>query len=271
MNAKKPYTRLLPAMALATSALCILTALESPLAGTSSGHMAKMETAVMKQLDHPYGTLRMAGINLSQLEDSELSAIGREIAAEKNIVHVTTMLQTRVEEAAFGTRYIGVEKAGVQPFVVTAGVAGEKVVTYRLTLRNGVEVSREKIGEEITRQPVDQVVNRGAGGEIVINGQRYNYSQAMTMRATAYTTENKSWKWTASGTVARVGAVAVDKSVIPLGSKLYIVAPDGSWCYGIAVAEDTGVRGNGIDLFYNTYNECIHFGVRNALVYVLTD
>ena len=270
MNAKKPQTRLLPALALATSALCILTVLEAPV-DTSSGHTAKLEAAVMKELDRPFGALRMAGISLSQLEDSDLSAIGREVAAEKNIVHVTTVLQTRVEEVPFGTRYIGVEKAGAEPFVVTAGVSGEKVVTYRLTLRDGVEASREKVGEEITRQPVDQVINRGAGGEIVIDGQRHNFSQAVTMRATAYTTENKSWKRTASGTVARVGAVAVDKSVIPLGSKLYIVAPDGSWCYGIAVAEDTGVRGNGIDLFYDTYNECIQFGVRSALVYVLTD
>ena len=270
MNEKKTHTRLLPVMALATSALCILTVLEAPL-DLPSGRAAKAEAAAMKELDRPFGTLRMAGISLSQLEDSDLSAIGREVAAEKNIVHVTTVLQTRVEEVPYTTRYIGTEKAGAQPFVVTAGAPGEKVVTYRLTLRDGVETAREKVGEEITRQPVEEVVNRGAGGEIVVNGQRYNFSQALTMRATAYTTENKSWKWTASGTVARVGAVAVDKSVIPLGSKLYIVAPDGSWCYGIAVAEDTGVRGNGIDLYYNTYNECINFGVRSALVYVLTD
>ena len=106
---------------------------------------------------------------------------------------------------------------------------------------------------------------------LVIDGETYNYSRVINMRATAYTTENKSWKWTASGTTARVGAVAVDRDVIPLGTKLYIVAADGSWCYGIATAEDTGVKGNKVDIFLNTYNECIYFGVRDAVVYVLED
>ncbi len=89
------------------------------------------------------------------------------------------------------------------------------------------------------------------------------------MRATAYTTEGKSRKNTASGTVARVGAVAVDPSLIPLGSKLLIQGADGKWSYGVAVAEDTGVKGKKIDLFFNTYRECVNFGVRNATVYVL--
>ena len=41
--------------------------------------------------------------------------------------------------------------------------------------------------------------------------------------------------------------------------------------YGLAVAEDTGgaVKGNKIDLYFNTYRECINFGVRTATVYVL--
>ena len=67
----------------------------------------------------------------------------------------------------------------------------------------------------------------------------------------------------------RVGTVAVDKSVIPLGTRMYIVASDGSVIYGMAVAEDTGVKGNKVDLYYDTYQQCINFGRRTCTVYIL--
>ena len=38
---------------------------------------------------------------------------------------------------------------------------------------------------------------------------------------------------------------------------------------GTAVAEDTGVRGNIIDLYYETYQQCINFGRRTCNVYIL--
>ena len=51
------------------------------------------------------------------------------------------------------------------------------------------------------------------------------------------------------------GIVAVDPTVIPLGTKLYIESPDGgkSWTYGYCIAGDTGgaIKGNRVDLCYN--------------------
>ena len=70
---------------------------------------------------------------------------------------------------------------------------------------------------------------------------------------------------------AQRGVVAVDPSVIPLGTKLYIEAEDGSWRYGYAVAGDTGgnIRGNRIDLFFDSRAEALQFGRKQARVYVL--
>lgn len=62
--------------------------------------------------------------------------------------------------------------------------------------------------------------------------------------------------------------MAVDKKVIPLGTKMYIVTNDGV-VYGTAVAEDTGVKGNKVDLYYETYQQCINFGRRSCTVYIL--
>ena len=44
----------------------------------------------------------------------------------------------------------------------------------------------------------------------------------------------------------------MDPRVIPLGTKLYIESPNGSWTYGESVAGDTGgaIKGNKIDLFF---------------------
>ncbi len=92
------------------------------------------------------------------------------------------------------------------------------------------------------------------------SGQVLPYAQVLTCTATAYTTERQSWKLTATGTTARVGAIAVDPKVIPYGTTLYIVSADGSITYGIATAEDCGCyQGNKIDLFFDTMTKH-HFG-----------
>lgn len=160
--------------------------------------------------------------------------------------------------------------------VIQDGIKGSKKLVYSVKTENGKEVSREIVSEEIIAQPVMKIIEQGtrvpdtSGVVKTWSGETLQYKKVLNMTATAYTTERTSDKTTATGQVARVGLVAVDKRVIPLGSKLYIVSADGkSWCYGKAVAADTGVRGNKIDLFFNTHKECISFGRRKATVYVL--
>ena len=92
------------------------------------------------------------------------------------------------------------------------------------------------------------------------------------MTATAYSTapsENGGYTVSAMGNPLGYGIVAVDPNVIPLGSKVYVTSPDGSWSYGVASAEDTGgaIRGNKIDLCYDTNASA--FGRKSCVVYVL--
>lgn len=102
------------------------------------------------------------------------------------------------------------------------------------------------------------------------SGESYTYVDVMTCSATAYTCEGYVGH-TYSGTLARVGAIAVDPTVIPLGTKMYVVSNDGQYVYGYCVAEDTGggIKGNKIDLYFDTYAECWDFGVRMCTVYIL--
>ena len=67
-------------------------------------------------------------------------------------------------------------------------------------------------------------------------------------------------KWangiTATGVIAQEGrTVAVDPSVIPLGSEVEINGV-------IYIAENTGVRGNAIDLFMNSHQTALQWGVQ---------
>ena len=63
------------------------------------------------------------------------------------------------------------------------------------------------------------------------SGESYTYVDVMTCSATAYTCEGYVGH-TYSGTLARVGAIAVDPTVIPLGTKMYVVSNDGQYVYG---------------------------------------
>ena len=92
------------------------------------------------------------------------------------------------------------------------------------------------------------------------------YSSVMAMEATAYLpTDGNGAGITAMGIPATYGVAAVDPSVIPLGSRLYIPG------YGEAVAADTGgaIYGYKIDLCMESYQEAMNFGRRTITVYVL--
>lgn len=105
-------------------------------------------------------------------------------------------------------------------------------------------------------------------------GQPVQYQKLITGMCTAYTNDRGLCGTTTStGRPASVGVVAVDPSVIPYGSKLYIVSADGSRVYGYAIAGDTGgaaMSGRIVaDLFMDTYEECVLFGRRQMNIYVL--
>ena len=71
---------------------------------------------------------------------------------------------------------------------------------------------------------------------------------------------------TASGATPAEGrTIAVDSSIIPLGSRVYIEG------YGTFIAEDTGsaIKNNKIDIFVSTHERAEELGVQYANVYLL--
>lgn len=88
----------------------------------------------------------------------------------------------------------------------------------------------------------------------------------LTMQATAYSPEEPGLSdHTATGMRAQYGVVAVDPSVIPLGTRLHVEG------YGTAIAADTGgaIKGMRIDLCFNTLEEVQAYGWRTVRVEIL--
>ena len=175
---------------------------------------------------------------------------------------------------------------GYQEVLVT-GVTGQVSKTANVVYVNSVESSHTVISENVIQQPVNQIVKVGTGtkvdtesaapaiGDGVIvtaDGEVLTYSHSEQFKATAYThTDEGCDMTTATGTTVRVGTVAVDPTVIPYGTRMFIVANDGSYIYGIGTAEDCGgaIKGNRLDLYFPTDPECWQFGVRGCTVYFL--
>ena len=74
--------------------------------------------------------------------------------------------------------------------------------------------------------------------------------------------------YTATGTLATEGrTIAVDPKVIPYGSRVLLIWPDGT--QHEYIAEDCGgVNGNHIDVFFNSHQAARVFGVQSAMVYL---
>lgn len=110
----------------------------------------------------------------------------------------------------------------------------------------------------------------GDGVITTASGEVLTYTQKLDCVATAYSCDGVPG-YTFSGTPARVGAIAVDPTFIPLGTRMFIMTNDGEYIYGIATAEDIGgaVKGNIVDLYFDTFAECYQFGMRECTVYIL--
>lgn len=154
---------------------------------------------------------------------------------------------------------------------VQAGEPGVKEIKKVVYLEDGVEVGSEIVEETVVTEPVNQVVAFGTGGVVSRGGRDYRYTQVLEMSATGYTAGKESNPdgngYTYTGMYAERGVVAVDPRVIPLYTRLYIEG------YGPAIAGDIGgaIKGQKIDLCFDSLSEALDWGRRPVTVYILAD
>lgn len=193
--------------------------------------------------------------------------------------------------------------------IVKEGVEGQKQITCKKTIVNGVVTNEEILNEVVLSEAVDRQIIIGtkktstkvpsqvpsstqntttnaavttsanvscvstlkpaAAIELDAKGNPVKYKKHLTVQATAYLAAGNC----ATGVKCVPGYVAVNPNYIPYGTKLYIKSSDGRYVYGYAVAADTGgfVRNHptNIDLAFPSSAQCSAFGRRNIEVYIL--
>lgn len=157
--------------------------------------------------------------------------------------------------------------------ITQEGKDGEKKITYLVTYENGKEVSRKVTEETVVKNPQNRIIVQGTYPSMPISrdGRAMTYKRVFTARATAYwAIYGVGTTYTASGRKAvrnpdGYSTISVDPRVLPYGTKVFVEG------YGFAIAADTGsaIKGNTIDVYFNTYKEACRWGVKYVKVYVL--
>jgi len=238
--------------------------------------------------------LKAKGIKISQYDKVSPSVntkVNNGMAV--TIVRVTTSDISSVTPVAFtaATKEDSTLLKGATK-IVQNGVQGEKTTVTRITYENGKEVSRAVVSDTVTKQPFQEITAVGskvassttttvatpaatapvaaASGVTDSRGASISYSKVMPVMATAYSEEECGGLMTFSGVNAvwdpnGWSTIAVDPSIIPLGTKVYVEG------YGYAIAQDTGsaIIGNHIDCFFYTNADMNAWGTRTVNVYIL--
>ncbi|MEW6663264.1 MAG: 3D domain-containing protein [Bacillota bacterium] len=212
--------------------------------------------------------LRAAGIRLGPDDFVKISCLtgpeGPGLIMEVNRIRRAPLVERK--ELSFTTEYKPVDylSAGTRR-IVQEGHPGIEEVTWQVTYVNQKEVAREVLSSAIFKHPQNRVMAYGSPSpqNIAYRGQPpAEFRYELILEATGYThTGNPTF----TGIYPYRGIMAVDPEVIPLGTLMWVEG------YGYARAADTGgvIKGNIIDLFFDTKEEALKWGRRQVKVFVV--
>lgn len=159
--------------------------------------------------------------------------------------------------------------------VEVEGKDGKKQITQRITVKDGVEVSREVVDQIITEKAVDEIIRVGTKIRYQTNfkGETRRWKEApkdgvngwksmKVDKITAYCTGTR----TATGTTPKLGTIAVNTYYFKYGTQIYVRG------YGYGTARDTGAFRkytnsagkpmNQLDLWFNSEAEARRWGTK---------
>jgi 3D (Asp-Asp-Asp) domain-containing protein len=164
--------------------------------------------------------------------------------------------------------------------VIQEGKSGKNELVYNLTYHNDKKVDKKFVKEVTFKEPVNKIIRKGVKEEEVFiassRGESRNKSienissksssssdgTHMRVEATAYTGHGT----TSTGTTPRWGTIAVDPSIIPYGTRVYIPQFGREF-----IAEDCGgaIKGNKIDIFMNDKGSVYNWGRKHIDIYIV--
>jgi 3D (Asp-Asp-Asp) domain-containing protein len=226
-------------------------------------------------------SLRDALRNKVKLSEMDLLSVSPTTIIENETIVTLKKVEEKViqekESIPFPKKFV---PAPYLPFgqreILQKGLPGIKEIVFFERIEDGQVVSKEKIEEKVTQEPLEQIeavgILFGSPEETIKVSLTYpppSSNDFLVMEATAYCplvseTDGNPWR-TSIGLSSSYGVVAVDPTVIPYYTPLYVEG------YGYAIAGDTGgaIRGNRIDLFFYTAEETRRFGRRMVKVWIL--
>ena len=222
-----------------------------------------------------------AQVSLEQLLGN-YSPIVEKIVVEEVVIPYETITKNIAEGATTTTNK-----------VLQNGKDGLKEVTYKIKYQNDIEIERVVLSEKIIKEAVNKIVqvqsnavtSRGNADRTVSSGSSATANTlaakvegktpvVKTMNTSAYcacvSCCGKSNGITSSGAKATAWYTLAAGKGYPIGTIIYIPAlsnkPNGGWF----VVQDRGgaITNNKVDIYMNTYNECVNFGRRNLECYI---
>lgn len=219
---------------------------------------------------------KLEGLEMSTvLEPNHIVSIARIVKSEEV---VETPKNFEVEEKKDSTLAKGKTK------VLKEGKKGTIVKKYEVVVKNGKEVERKVISEEVVTQPQSKVVAVGTKEAVqVAQSSKANNKVTVSrdnaaptggkeyyVEATAYTPYCTGCSGiSAAGINLRANPnlklIAVDPRKIPLGTKVWVEG------YGYAIAGDTGgaIKGNRIDVLMQTKQQAYSWGRKRVKIKVM--
>ena len=236
----------------------------------------KERRSVITTADDVGSMLEQQGIALAQNDEVE-PALDNRVPANGTVRIVRVLKWQRMVREKMPAPVVRRLDFSVTPGserVLSKGAPGVKLVMIGYTQRDAGNVTARVVNAHVIARPRPRVVAVGVGeyeaferfAQRGVDRASKMVAEAITMVATAYTANCAGCSGiTAIGRPAGHGIVAVDPSVIPLGTRLFIPG------YGFAIAGDTGgaIVGHRIDLGFDSYSDAMRFGRREVTVYRL--
>ncbi len=147
---------------------------------------------------------------------------------------------------------------------VTAGMPGIAQRQVEVVFVDGRPANQLVLADQVIRKPVSRLIAFGTLSMVSRGGNTVRFQKVIDVVATAYSYD--AGRYTCTGKPVHFGVVAVDPSVIPLGARLYVEG------YGYATADDIGgaIKGDRIDVFFESLRDCDRWGRRHTKVYILS-
>ncbi|MGW6253130.1 ubiquitin-like domain-containing protein [Peribacillus butanolivorans] len=221
--------------------------------------------------------LKQQGVKLNDLDRVEPGLV--EKVEAKNTVNViriekvTDVVEEPVDFAVITKKDDSLSKG--KENIVKEGKDGLISKEYEVIKENGKEIKRKLLSEKVVNKKQDKVITVGTKTTVAqasrgASNVNSTSGKEIYVSSTAYTASCKGCSGVTSTGVnlksnpdAKI--IAVDPSVIPMGSKVYVEG------YGYAVAADKGgaIKGNRIDVFFSSKNDAYRWGVKKVKIRVL--